>query len=193
MRSLIFTLYFVILSCSTTPISIFERGKVAYNNHNYSLALKLWKETATNQKDSRADYFLGLMYSEGKGIKQNNLKSILRYIKAHKLGNNKAVNQLIKLTMFTNKVNTNNEINKTPLEFFKLKKLRYIGNFKHKTNDYVIILAPNNTFHRASKGMRLGKNFGEIQNFNDKEISIKEYLNTGLDSWVERRKKLTIE
>jgi len=53
---------------------LFDDGVRAYNNDNYQEAKKLW-EKAANQGDAKAQYNLGLMYDNGRGVRQNKSKA----------------------------------------------------------------------------------------------------------------------
>ena len=62
----------------TTPAwADFETGMDAYHRGDYATALREWQRLA-EQGDANAQYNLGVLYAEGKGVAQN-------YVQAHKL------------------------------------------------------------------------------------------------------------
>ena len=59
----------------------YEDGLAAYNNKDYKKAMELWTELA-DRGYSQAQYNLGLMYSDGQGVKQDYKKAVELYQKA---------------------------------------------------------------------------------------------------------------
>ena len=67
----------------------FEKGLKAYNQGDYKTAIKLWKPLA-KQGDPYAQYNLGLMYGNGRGVKQDYKEAVKWYTLAAKQGDPKA-------------------------------------------------------------------------------------------------------
>jgi TPR repeat protein len=56
----------------------FEDGAAAYGRGDYATALRLWRPLA-EQGNARAQFSLGLMYNEGKGVPQNYAEAVKWY------------------------------------------------------------------------------------------------------------------
>jgi hypothetical protein len=65
--------------------SLYE-GVTAYNSGDYQKAFELWAPLAL-QGDHRAQYNLGMLYSNGKGVDQNEAEAIKWYQMAAEQGN----------------------------------------------------------------------------------------------------------
>ena len=64
----------------------FQKGLSAYNKKDYLSAIDEWRPLA-EQGDAYAQYNLGMMYAEGKGVAQNDSSSVKWFTLAAKNGN----------------------------------------------------------------------------------------------------------
>ncbi|HHF3376382.1 TPA: sel1 repeat family protein, partial [Haemophilus influenzae] len=53
----------------------FQQGLTAYEQSNYQTAFKLWLPLA-EQGNAKAQYNLGVMYGNGRGVKQDYFKAV---------------------------------------------------------------------------------------------------------------------
>ena len=67
----------------------FQQGLTAYEQSNYQTAFKLWLPLA-EQGNAKAQYNLGVMYGNGRGVKQDYFKAVNWYRKAAEQGYAKA-------------------------------------------------------------------------------------------------------
>ena len=72
-----------------TPEQQFQQGLESANKGDYQTAFKLWLPLA-ELGDVAAQYNLGLMYKNGKGVKQDNAEAVKWYHKAAEQGYAKA-------------------------------------------------------------------------------------------------------
>jgi len=56
-------------------VSNFDKGRVAYHAKDYAMAVK-WYQRAAKQGDASAQYNLGLMYANGRGVKQSDAEAV---------------------------------------------------------------------------------------------------------------------
>lgn len=70
MKRLTIALLSLGMLCASLAWAGFDEGAAAYEAGNYAIALKEWLPLA-KQGDVRAQYNLGLMYNQGKGVRQN--------------------------------------------------------------------------------------------------------------------------
>jgi len=63
----------------------FEDGLAAYDRDDYATALRLWRPLA-DAGDATAQYNLGIMYRNGRGVPQDNATAVSWYGKAAKQG-----------------------------------------------------------------------------------------------------------
>ncbi|HHF3816987.1 TPA: tetratricopeptide repeat protein, partial [Haemophilus influenzae] len=63
----------------------FQQGLTAYEQSNYQTAFKLWLPLA-EQGNAKAQYNLGVMYGNGRGVKQDYFKAVNWYRKAAEQG-----------------------------------------------------------------------------------------------------------
>jgi TPR repeat protein len=75
----------------------FEDGQAAYQRHDYASALRVWRSLA-GQGSAPAEFSLGLMYSRGQGVPQDNAEAVKLYLEAANQGDGAA--QLKLGTMF---------------------------------------------------------------------------------------------
>jgi TPR repeat protein len=75
----------------------FEDGQSAYQRHDYAAALRIWRSLA-EQGSAPAEFSLGLIYSRGQGVPQDNAEAVKWYLEAANQGNGAA--QLKLGTMF---------------------------------------------------------------------------------------------
>lgn len=68
-----------------TPEQQFQQGLESAKKGDYQTAFKLWLPLA-EQGDADAQYNLGLMYKNGKGVKQDNAEAVKWYRKAAEQG-----------------------------------------------------------------------------------------------------------
>ena len=76
--------------------SLYE-GVAAYNSGNYEKAYQLW-ETLAQEGDHRAQYNMGTLYSNGKGVPQNEAEAIKWFQMAADQGNKFAKMSLREIT-----------------------------------------------------------------------------------------------
>lgn len=69
--------------CAAGPL---EDGTAAYHEKDYAKAAELWTPLA-EKGDAAAQYYLGTLYAEGKGVKQNDATAFLWFERSAKQGN----------------------------------------------------------------------------------------------------------
>ena len=74
-----------ILAWPLALLADFQAGLIAYEQGDYATALKEWQPLA-EQGDATAQYNLGLMYAQGKGVPQDDAKAVRWYRKAAEQG-----------------------------------------------------------------------------------------------------------
>ena len=80
------TLIFVLYGLLITAVQAgFDEGLSAYDKKDYKTALKEW-ETLAKQGHVSAQFYLGVMYANGLGVKQDYFKAVEWYTKAAKQG-----------------------------------------------------------------------------------------------------------
>ena len=76
----------VVLLCTTSlAYAGFDEGFDAYKKGNYAAALKEFKKAA-EKGEASAQFYLGTMYYNGKGVLQNDAKAVVWYTKAAEQG-----------------------------------------------------------------------------------------------------------
>ena len=92
MRIIIATIAFVML---TTPswAGDFNKGLEAYDNGDYATALEEWTPLA-EQGDAVSQFYLGFLYSSGKGVPQNYKNAVKWYALAAEQGDAEAQHNL---------------------------------------------------------------------------------------------------
>ncbi|KAI8886566.1 HCP-like protein [Backusella circina FSU 941] len=87
----------------------YEYGIISYSELDFFpidyKSAESWYSTGANNDDSRAQYRLGLMYEEGKGVEKNLEKALSYYLQAHKNGNSNATYSLAQIYLNGNGVN----------------------------------------------------------------------------------------
>ena len=63
-----------------------EEGIDAYRQHDYAKAVELWRPLA-DQGNAEAQYRLGTLYAEGKGVEQNDATAMTWFMRAAEQGN----------------------------------------------------------------------------------------------------------
>ncbi|HHF5474779.1 TPA: tetratricopeptide repeat protein [Haemophilus influenzae] len=63
----------------------FQQGLTAYEQSNYQTAFKLWLPLA-EQGDAQAQFNLGTMYADGRGVKQDDVEAVKWFRKAAEQG-----------------------------------------------------------------------------------------------------------
>jgi len=63
----------------------FEDGKAAYDRMDYATALKYWRPLA-ELGHARAKFYIGLMYRDGRGVRQDNAEAVKWFRKAAEQG-----------------------------------------------------------------------------------------------------------
>ena len=94
MRSL--KLLLVLLVCAAVRPAFagpFEDGLAAYDRDDYATAVRLWRPLA-DAGDATAQYNLGIMYRNGRGVPQDNATAMSWYRKAAEQGDTMAQNNL---------------------------------------------------------------------------------------------------
>ena len=71
----------VLASCGKTPQQAFQDGMEAYGKGDYKTAMDNWKPVADGG-DAAAETNVGLLYSQGKGVKQDYKQALDWYMKA---------------------------------------------------------------------------------------------------------------
>ncbi len=71
----------------------FDEGVAAYNRGDYATALREFRPLA-ERGDAKAQYHLGVMYSKGEGVPQDDAKAVKWYRKAAEQGHASAQNNL---------------------------------------------------------------------------------------------------
>lgn len=84
--ALFLLIFLVSTSCAIAP---FEEGRKAYEKGNYETAFRLMKPLA-DQGDVSSQYYLGIMYDEGKGVRQNYIEAMKWYRMAAEQGDARA-------------------------------------------------------------------------------------------------------
>lgn len=84
------TLAFIVLLLAAPVVAAdFEKGAAAYNRGDYATALREWKPLA-KQGDAIAQFNLGAMYNNGRGVPQDYKEAVKWYRKAVEQGDSKA-------------------------------------------------------------------------------------------------------
>jgi TPR repeat protein len=65
---------------------VLEEGNEAYRQHDYAKAAELWRGLA-DKGDADAQYRLGTLYVEGKGVEQNDAQAMTWFLRAAEKGN----------------------------------------------------------------------------------------------------------
>ena len=73
--------------------TVFERCKLYYSSENYTEAFKCFQKVA-EQGNASAQFNLGVMYENGRGVKQDYFKAVEWYQKAAEQGNASAQSNL---------------------------------------------------------------------------------------------------
>ena len=68
-----------------TPVQQFQQGLTAYEQSDYQTAFKLWLPLA-EQGDAKAQFNLGVMYADGRGVKQDDVEAVKWFRKAAEQG-----------------------------------------------------------------------------------------------------------
>ena len=71
----------------------FQQGLTAYKQSDYQTAFKLWLSLA-EQGNASAQFNLGNMYANGKGVKQDDFEAVKQFRKAEEQGDAKAQGRL---------------------------------------------------------------------------------------------------
>lgn len=74
----------------------------------------------------------------------------------------------------------------------ELEALHFKGVIGDKHEYWALMQTPDKFVHRVQVGQILGRNFGRVEDINDKEIAITEYLPDGLGCWEHRQVKLAL-
>jgi TPR repeat protein len=88
LRVILLALALTLSACvADVPVAAgtFEDGVAAYERGDYETALRLWRSLA-EQGNVYAQYNLGAMYDEGKGVPQDHAEAVKRYRKAAEQG-----------------------------------------------------------------------------------------------------------
>ena len=72
-----------------TPVQQFQQGLTAYEQSDYQTAFKLWLPLA-EQGNADAQFNLGLMYYNGRGVKQDDFEAVKWFRKAAEQGDETA-------------------------------------------------------------------------------------------------------
>ena len=78
------------------------------------------------------------------------------------------------------------------LEAFPLDSLAFVGHLERDGTLWGLVQAPDDSIYRVSVGNHLGKNYGEILNISESNISLKEIIPNGSGGWVEREASLAL-
>ena len=107
MFRIIQVLFFIFVN-STLYAADFEKTYEAYKEGNYEVALSGFLELAS-ENHMKAQFYLGAMYREGKGVAQDYLKSLEWYQKAAEHGEPKAQHNVA--LFYQNGLSINRDIN----------------------------------------------------------------------------------
>lgn len=79
---------FAIATCLSAPVAAgsLEDGTAAYKEKEYAKAADLWRPLA-EKGDAAAQYFLGSLYEDGKGVEQNDATAFIWFRRAAEQGN----------------------------------------------------------------------------------------------------------
>ncbi len=88
-RLTLFTFFLLILINLPTVAGPLEDGAQAYKVGNYQQALRLWKPLA-EQGNADAQYNLGLLYMNGKGVEKNDRQALFYFLDAARQGHAEA-------------------------------------------------------------------------------------------------------
>lgn len=78
-------LAFVLLGTSDVMAQTFDEAKAAYKRGDYAIAMEAFRNLA-EQGDTRAQFVLGSMYAEGKGVSQDEAEAVRWYRRAGEEG-----------------------------------------------------------------------------------------------------------
>jgi TPR repeat protein len=74
MRHMVFALALTMTLVSAAVAGPFEDADAAYQRGDYATALRLWRPLA-EQGSANAQYVLGIMYANGRGVPQNDVQA----------------------------------------------------------------------------------------------------------------------
>lgn len=77
---------FAIALCAPAAAGPLEDGHAAYRENEFAKAAALW-QPAAEKGDPAAQYFLGTLFAEGKGVEQNDATAFAWFERAAKQGN----------------------------------------------------------------------------------------------------------
>jgi len=78
------------------------------------------------------------------------------------------------------------------LEAFPLDSLAFVGHLERDGTLWGLVQAPDDSIYRVSVGNHLGKNYGEILDISESNITLKEIIPNGSGGWVEREASLAL-
>ena len=85
-RNLIGALAIAIALCAPAAAGPIEDGDAAYRDKDYAKAIELWQPLA-ERGDPTAQYFIGTLYAEGKGVPQNDETAFAWFQRSANKGN----------------------------------------------------------------------------------------------------------
>lgn len=76
---------------------------------------------------------------------------------------------------------------KEPLEAFPLESLKFVGFLEQSKKGIALFAAPDKSVYQIRVGNYMGQNFGVVTGISKDEVTIKEMVQDGTGSYVERR------
>ena len=75
---------------------------------------------------------------------------------------------------------------KEALEAFPLENLKFVGYLEQNKKGMALFAAPDRNVYQIKVGNYMGQNFGVVTSISKDEVSIKEMVQDGTGSYVER-------
>ena len=94
LHSLILAITLLLVSVSVATAQDFNKGLEAYNTGDYQTALQEWLPLV-QQGNAAAQFYLGLMYENGRGVAQDEEQAVTFYGRAAQQGNASAQSNLV--------------------------------------------------------------------------------------------------
>ena len=184
---------FILLTVFATPLPAlenYENGAVAFERGDYETALREFKVLA-EQKDSRGQYGLGLMYDLGTGVPTDFEKAVMWYRLSAKQGNADAQNNLA--TMYAEGEGLQKDAHKARQLY---ERAAHQGNFDAPNNLGTMYLQGagiTRNYIRAYMWFHLGEMKGDRaakknRAFVEKKMNSEEIIeaNKQVEEWIRR-------
>lgn len=79
------------------------------------------------------------------------------------------------------------------LESYPLDSLVMVGTYQQEEDYWALVVDPDGTIHRVSKGHYLGHNHGQVVAIFENEVQLQEWINDGLGAWRERSAAMALK